>query len=165
MTFVAEDSASVSSAPAPLPPPAPPAPETVTTERPSGPDANEPEQRRRDFDDEPSPYQRPPRFREGGPRADALPHRGGLVLTFGILSVALTMFCGLLSPIWGFGFGIPAWVMGHGDLKKMKSGMMDTSGEAITRAGWILGIVGTGLAAVIILIFVAFILLMAIMHD
>jgi len=58
------------------------------------------------------------------------PHRGSLILVFGILSL---MTC--------FVFGIVAWIMGKGDLARMADGTMDPSGEGLTRAGVILGIV------------------------
>jgi hypothetical protein len=48
------------------------------------------------------------------------PHRGGMLLAFGIL----------------------AWVMGNGDLKEMADGRMDPSGEGMTKAGKILGMIG-----------------------
>jgi hypothetical protein len=60
------------------------------------------------------------------------PHRGGLILTLGILSVVI---CGLLGPF--------AWAMGRADLEKMRQGQMDKSGWGVTQAGYILGIVGT----------------------
>ena len=58
------------------------------------------------------------------------PHRGTLILVFGIL--------GLVTC---FVFGIVAWIMGKGDLVKMADGTMDPSGESLTKAGVILGIV------------------------
>ena len=58
------------------------------------------------------------------------PHRGTLILVFGIL--------GLVTC---FVFGIVAWIMGKGDLDKMADGTMDPSGESLTKAGVILGIV------------------------
>jgi len=60
------------------------------------------------------------------------PHRGGMILAFGIV--------GLLCCII---FAILAWVMGGADLKEMAAGRMDRAGEGMTKAGWILGIVGT----------------------
>ena len=60
------------------------------------------------------------------------PHRGVMILVFGILGL---MVC--------FIFGIVSWVMGKGDLQKMKAGQMDREGEALTRVGYILGIVST----------------------
>ena len=73
------------------------------------------------------------------------PHRGSAVLTLGILSLVI---CGpILGPI--------AWTMGHSDLKEMNAGYMDRSGEGITRAGMICGIVATALFAVGICLWMA----------
>jgi len=63
-----------------------------------------------------------------GPR----PHRGAMILTFGIVGF---LCC--------FIFAILAWVMGGSDLKEMAAGRMDRAGEGQTRAGWILGIIAT----------------------
>jgi uncharacterized BrkB/YihY/UPF0761 family membrane protein len=71
------------------------------------------------------------------------PHRGVMILVFGILGL---MVC--------FIFGIVAWVMGKGDLQKIKAGTMDREGEALTRVGYILGIVATVLWAAFILFYV-----------
>ena len=68
------------------------------------------------------------------------PHRGAMVLVFGILSVA---FCAL--------FGIPAVVMGLHDLREMKQQRMDPSGRGITLAGTIIGGVGIALLALTML--------------
>ena len=62
-------------------------------------------------------------------------HRGGLILVLGIISVVVCNCC--------FVPGILAWVFGAVDLKKMKAGRMDPSGESLTQAGMILGIIGT----------------------
>lgn len=63
------------------------------------------------------------------------PHRGGLVLTFGILGILCCM------PL-----GIAAWVMGASDLSEIRAGRMDPNGETLTRVGMILGIVSVGFA-------------------
>jgi DNA-directed RNA polymerase subunit RPC12/RpoP len=60
------------------------------------------------------------------------PHRGGIVLTLGILSLVV---CGPL--------GLIAWYLGAQDLDKMRHGVMDNSGYGVTQAGYILGIIGT----------------------
>jgi hypothetical protein len=60
-----------------------------------------------------------------------------MVLTLGILSLVI---CGLLGPF--------AWIMGRNDLKKMNAGRMDPSGEGLTKAGKICGIIGTVLGIV-----------------
>jgi len=62
------------------------------------------------------------------------PHRGGMVLTFGILGMVLCC-CIPLS--------ILAWVFGSQDIKEMDAGRMDPSGRGLTQAGRILGIIGT----------------------
>ena len=58
------------------------------------------------------------------------PHRGGLILVFGILSWAL-------CPL----FGVVAWIMGNSDLAEMRNGRMDPRGESLTRVGRVLGMV------------------------
>jgi predicted Zn finger-like uncharacterized protein len=82
---------------------------------------------------------RPPARRRRRVRADAEPHRAGLVLTLGIMSLVGIGICIpaalILGPI--------AWVLGRNDLSKMKHGQMDTEGEGSTQAGWICGIVAT----------------------
>ena len=59
------------------------------------------------------------------------PHRGTLILVLGILSLVL---CGFFT-------GIPAWIMGKGDLKKIRGGTMDPEGEGLSKAGMICGII------------------------
>lgn len=72
------------------------------------------------------------------------PHRGGMLLAFGILGI----LCCIV-------FGILAWVMGSNDLKEMAAGRMDPSGEGMTKAGKILGIIGCILAVLGILAWLA----------
>lgn len=60
------------------------------------------------------------------------PHRGTLILVFGILGLVIC------AP-----FGIAAWIMGSGDLKQMDAGQMDASGRGLTNAGKICGIIAT----------------------
>ncbi|MBL8792267.1 MAG: hypothetical protein JNM56_00025 [Planctomycetia bacterium] len=131
-TFTASFSASSVDAGAPpeagtrpqaAPPPLPPTPP-----EPARPQASRPP--------EPPPWED---YRDQGYRRDVEAHRGALVLTFGILSLML----GLL----GLPFGIAAWVMGGGDLQKMRSNRMDPTGMGLTQAGWICGIIGTLLQA------------------
>ncbi len=62
------------------------------------------------------------------------PHRAGLILAFGLCSW-------MLCPILGFF----AWNMGSIDLREMREGRMDPSGETITRAGYILGMIQVAL--------------------
>jgi len=60
------------------------------------------------------------------------PHRGAMVLVFGILGF---LVCILLSPI--------AWIMGRNDLKSMDAGVMDPEGRTLTQVGMILGIINS----------------------
>ena len=71
------------------------------------------------------------------PSGHYAPHRGGVVLTLGILGIVL---CFIL--------GIFAWVMGSGDLQKMRAGQMDPSGYGTTQAGMICGMIATILAGI-----------------
>jgi hypothetical protein len=58
------------------------------------------------------------------------PHRGPIVLVLGIL--------GLCScPLFSF----VAWALGSHDLKEMRAGRMDRSGEGLTMAGMVLGMI------------------------
>ncbi len=70
-----------------------------------------------------------------GPMSSGRPHRGGTILTFGIVGILCCM------P-----FGIAAWVMGASDLSEIRAGRMDRNGESMTRVGMILGIVSVGIA-------------------
>ncbi len=134
-TFTAEAAAAA-------PPPAPPeAQEEQVQERP---------QRRRPAEEEHEVEERPQRRRaaeeefEGGERprrrsrGDFQPHRGGLILTLGILSLVC---CGVFT-------GIPAWIMGNNDLAEIRAGRMDREGEGTTNAGRICGMIGTILGAI-----------------
>ena len=69
------------------------------------------------------------------------PGRGGTILALGIISIVF------LGPITG----IPAWIMGHGDLKQIRAGSIAQSEHGMTMAGMILGIVGTGIGAIVLL--------------
>ena len=60
------------------------------------------------------------------------PHRGTMILVFGILGLVVC-----------FPFGIVAWVMGNADLKAMDAGTMDPEGRSTTHAGKVIGIVAT----------------------
>lgn len=58
------------------------------------------------------------------------PHRGGLILTLGILGLVCCFICGIV-----------AWVLGSGDLKEMAAGRMDPAGKGLTQAGKICGMI------------------------
>jgi hypothetical protein len=71
------------------------------------------------------------------------PHRGTLLLVLGILGLVC---CAILAPI--------TWVMANTDLREMQAGVMDRSGEQLTNVAKILGIIGTVLIAIGLLLFV-----------
>lgn len=73
------------------------------------------------------------------------PHRGTMILVFGILGLIVC-----------FPFGIVAWVMGNTDLKAMDAGTMDPEGRGTTQAGKIIGIVTTILTVLSIIIGILF---------
>ena len=77
---------------------------------------------------------------QGGPALQ--PHRGTTVLVLGILSMVT------FPPL-----GIVAWVMGKSDLDAMRRGVMDPSGQGMTNAGYILGIIATVLTVLTIIPF------------
>lgn len=55
-----------------------------------------------------------------------------------------TLILGILSLVCGgFVMGIPAIILGHMELKAIKSGEAPKEGEGIAKVGYILGIVGT----------------------
>jgi hypothetical protein len=67
------------------------------------------------------------------------------VLTLGILGIVM-LGCVPLGLI----FGILAWACGQSDLGRMKTGEMDPSGEGLTHAGWVCGIIATVLGLLIL---------------
>jgi uncharacterized membrane protein len=68
--------------------------------------------------------------------------RGIMILVFGILSIFA------LGPI----LGIPAWIMGKNDLRKIQAGRIASTETQFTRTGMILGIIGTFLVFLVIFI-------------
>ena len=98
-----------------------------------------------DYEDD---YEERPRRRGRRRGGDYEEHRGTMILVLGLLGI---LVCAPLA--------IAAWVMGSGDLKKIKAGQMDPEGESSTRIGYILGIVGTVLmiiTAIIVVIMIVF---------
>lgn len=90
-----------------------------------------------------------PNLRRLGPRRDAEPDRGVVVLSLGIVSLALILiWCA--TPL-GAILGLVAWIMGQADLRKMKRGQMDDQNRGMTQAGWICGILGTLLNGLVML--------------
>jgi hypothetical protein len=76
------------------------------------------------------------------------PHRGGLILTLGILSICLSATC-IFTPL-SLPMGLAAWVLGQGDLGKIRANVLDPEGEANTRAGLVCGIIGTLLSGLLL---------------
>jgi hypothetical protein len=58
-----------------------------------------------------------------------------MVLVLGILGIVINCFV----------LGIIAWVMGNNDLSAMRAGTMDPTGEGLTQAGRICGIISVAL--------------------
>ncbi len=67
------------------------------------------------------------------------PHRGGMVLTLGIVGIACCLICGII-----------AWVMGKNDLREMDAGAMDPAGRGMTQAGKICGMIGVILQCIVL---------------
>ena len=112
-----------------------------------------------DEDEDDRPWEQP-----GAVRRDCEPHRGALVLTLGIISLVcapLFICCGLISIV-SLATGLPAWILGHKDLRKMREYSMDPAGSAMTQSGRICGMIGTILACLVLLLqigMIAFMLL------
>lgn len=94
----------------------------------------------------------------GPPHSDGTykrPHRGAMILTFGILGIAgvpLGIFC-IVFFLSGI-FGVCAFVMGKNDLQAIRHGQMDPSGHSLTQVGMVLGIISTCLMSLAIIAFV-----------
>ncbi|MBT8485698.1 MAG: DUF4190 domain-containing protein [Phycisphaerales bacterium] len=71
------------------------------------------------------------------------PHRGAMILVFGILGLLLCVI-----------FGIVAWVMGNGDLRAMQAGEMDPTGEGLVKAGKICGMISVILNLIAVVIWI-----------
>jgi predicted ferric reductase len=82
---------------------------------------------------------------QGPTQMQLRPHRGGIILALGILGIVCCFILGII-----------AWVMGNNDLKEMAAGRMDPSGEGLTQAGKICGMVSVILQIVVILIWILF---------
>lgn len=79
----------------------------------------------------------PPPVPGAAVQSGVAPHRGGTILTFGILGLACCVI-----------FGAVAWAMGSTDLKEMAAGRMDRSGDSSTNAGRVCGMISVILALV-----------------
>ncbi len=91
----------------------------------------------------------------------AAPHRGGAILALGLVGLAFCLPCSLICMPVGLvsvPLGIVAWLMANSDLRSMASGQMDPTGEGLTRAGKIVGIITCCLGVLVINLFVLFFL-------
>lgn len=79
------------------------------------------------------------------------PHRGVIILVFGVLSFVVCPF-----------FGVAAWVMGNTDLQEMRMGRMDPTGRDLTNAGRICGMIATSLMILQVVVMVVVLVVMAI---
>jgi hypothetical protein len=76
---------------------------------------------------------------------------------FGVITnvIGLVLCCcwpfNLVISLASLGLGVPAWIMGHKDLRSMKEGRMDPNGRGSTSTGMILGIVSVVLTIVTVL--------------
>jgi len=68
------------------------------------------------------------------------PHRGTMILIFGILGLFFNVI-----------FAILAWVLGAQDLNKIDEGRMDPAGRSNTSTGRTLGIIGVTLNLLVVL--------------
>ena len=66
-----------------------------------------------------------------------LPHRGGMILTFGIISIVL-----MCAPLIGTSFAIAAITMANNDHYAFASGRMDRAGRNSAEIGKTCGIIG-----------------------
>lgn len=169
--FVAgEASTGVQSAPPPMPASAPAEPgKTPEWEKPRSRDRHDddeeddrPRRRRRarddEDDDEDDDLDVSRRRRR---RRYLVPHRGGMVMTFGIMSLTcsvLGLCCGL-APIVAIILGPIAWVMGGNDLARMRQGEMDSAGQGMVQAGRVMGIIGLVVGILMLLVVIGMVVL------
>lgn len=83
----------------------------------------------------------------GYPAAHQTPHRGGLILALGIVSLMCNF---MLIP------SILAWVWGRSDLQQIRAGQMDRTGEGLTQAGMIIGIIMTCIPLIVFALYIIF---------
>jgi hypothetical protein len=94
-----------------------------------------------------------------GPQTMMVPHRGGVILALGILSIVFGGGCGI-----GLILGIIGWSMANRDIREMDDGIKDASGRGTVQAGKICSIIGVCLGAlgfIIGMIYLVFFVLLA----
>jgi len=105
--------------------------------------------RDRDDDDDREERKRRRRRRERPSRRSyGAPHRGGMILAFGLIGLIGNFIA--LGPL-AIIFAIMAWVMGNADMGEIQAGRMDPEGEGMTQTGRILGIIGTIIGSLYVL--------------
>lgn len=130
--FTATPAAAVSAAPMPTQPAPAPKPKPYPRED----DYDEPRRRRRYDDDDDDDLDIRDRRQI---RHHLAPHRGGLILALGLISLVGSLaFCGVTAVI-----GPIAMILGMLDLREMRAGNMDPTGEGMTRTGMVCGIIAT----------------------
>lgn len=93
--------------------------------------------RRREFIDEDDEDEFDDDIRRGRPlRRSGIPHRGGVILALGIISLVIFPWASIIC-------GPLAWLLGNADLSEIRAGRMDESGEGMVQAGRVLGIIST----------------------
>jgi hypothetical protein len=75
------------------------------------------------------------------PPSNLAPHRGVLILILGIAGIVCCFIAGIV-----------AWILGNKDLEEMAQGRMDPTGQGLTQAGKICGIVSVVLQIIGIII-------------
>jgi Tfp pilus assembly protein PilE len=68
---------------------------------------------------------------------------------------SVILILGILGLIFGPFTGIPAWVMGAGDLKKIKTGIISLGERSSTKVGMVLGIITTMIVPFVIIMGIA----------
>jgi predicted Zn finger-like uncharacterized protein len=94
-------------------------------------------------EEEERPRRRRRRLRDDDDLVRGRPHRGGLILTLGILGLVLSC-----CPMAGWILGGIALSMGNTDLQAMSRRQMDRSGQGMTQAGKICGLIAVILATI-----------------
>lgn len=73
-------------------------------------------------------------------------HRGGLILTMGIIGILLCATYPLAIPVQ-----VVTWIFARSDMKQMKAGIRDPDGKTLTRIGKILAMVGFAISFIVFL--------------
>jgi len=83
------------------------------------------------------------------------PHRGGMVLAIGVASIAtlIPACCCGASLFVSFPLGLYAAIVGHRDLRAIRTGGMDPQGRVITLVGMVLGIVAAAVVAIMVMFY------------